>query len=56
MLGLTGSVKNLPDGRVEVLIQGERTVVDAMSYWLWKGSPESQVDAVETEVQELQEF
>ena len=55
-LGLTGSVRNLPDGRVEALIQGDRAVVEAMSYWFWKGSPESQVEGVETEAQELQAF
>ena len=55
-LGLTGSIRNLPDGRVEALIQGDRAVLEAMSYWFWKGSPESQVEAVETETQELQMF
>ena len=55
-LGLAGRVRNLPDGRVEALIQGDRAVVEAMSYWFWKGSPQSQVEAVETETQELQEF
>ena len=55
-LGLIGSVKNLPDGRIEAFIQGDRPVVEAMSYWLWEGSPDAQVDAVETEDQELQSF
>lgn len=55
-LGLTGWVRNLPDGRVEAIYQGDRPVVEAMSYWLWKGSPQSQVETVETEAQELQTF
>ena len=55
-LGLTGSVRNLPDGRVEAFIQGDRAGVETMLKWLWKGSPESQIETVETVVQELQPF
>jgi acylphosphatase len=55
-LGLTGWVRNLPDGRVEAIIQGDRAVVEAMFRWFWKGSPLSHVEAVETENQQLQQF
>lgn len=55
-LGLTGTVRNLPDGRVEAVIQGDQPLVEAMSYWLWEGSPESHVEFVESEIQDLQGF
>lgn len=55
-LGLQGWVRNLPDGRVEAVIQGDRTVVESMLDWFWQGSPEAQVDDVKTEGQELRTF
>lgn len=36
-LGLTGWVRNLPDGRVEVLVCGERNKVVQMQAWLKHG-------------------
>ena len=35
-LGLTGWVKNLPDGRVEVLVFGEKQDIITMLEWLAK--------------------
>lgn len=46
-LGLAGWVRNLPDGAVEALIQGEAGRVDEMMRWLAKGSPRAVVAAVE---------
>ena len=46
-LDLHGSVKNLPDGRVECEIQGATENVDAMTAWLWQGPPAARVDAVQ---------
>jgi len=46
-LGATGWVRNLPDGRVEAVIEGEPHVVNAMLAWLHKGSPYGRVDRVE---------
>ncbi len=45
-LGLGGWVRNLPDGRVEVLIQGERAAVDRMLSWLLQGPPAARVAGV----------
>jgi len=45
-IGVTGWVRNLPDGRVEALIEGEPETVDAMLAWLRKGSPASRVEKV----------
>ncbi len=36
-LGLTGWVRNLPDGRVEVLACGEEENIRALQAWLWQG-------------------
>lgn len=36
-LGLTGWVKNLPDGRVEAVFEGERDKIDKILEWAKKG-------------------
>jgi acylphosphatase len=46
-LGLSGWVRNLPDGRVEVLAHGEPDIVDALEGRLWEGPPHARVSAVE---------
>jgi acylphosphatase len=45
-LGLSGWVRNRPDGSVEALIEGEKTAVKKMLQWLNKGSPHSLVETV----------
>lgn len=45
-LNLNGYAKNLPDGSVEVLAQGEITDIESLMTWLWKGSPASDVTSV----------
>ncbi len=50
--GVTGHARNLPDGRVEVLICGDRDAVKSMSEWLWKGPPHAHVTHVELAVVE----
>jgi acylphosphatase len=47
--GITGWVKNLSDGRVEVMICGEREAVFALRDWLWKGLERAQVESVEAQ-------
>lgn len=46
-LGIKGWVRNLPDGRVEAVFEGENDAVDKMIAWCHKGSPYSQVENVE---------
>ena len=46
-LGLRGYAKNLPDGRVEVLAEGEATAFDALERWLHVGPPMAKVESVE---------
>ena len=47
--GITGWVKNLPDGRVAFLLCGPEAEVTAMLEWLKQGPPRSHVDTVESE-------
>ena len=52
-LGLTGWVKNMPDGSVETMLQGEEENLQRMKEWLKQGSPHSIVAKVSyTEVRE----
>lgn len=46
-LGLTGWVKNLRDGRVEVVAEGERENLEKLVEKLGEGSPGSRVRNVE---------
>lgn len=43
---VTGYAKNLPDGRVEVLVCGEPPAVEALCDWLWQGPPAAKVSDV----------
>jgi acylphosphatase len=45
-LGLSGWVKNLPGGHVEVVVAGPYDTVAALSAWLWTGSSASRVTSV----------
>lgn len=45
---LTGYVRNLPDGTVEVRVEGERTQLEKMVGYLEKGPPPARVDKVVT--------
>lgn len=46
-LGLSGFVRNLSNGNVEVLLQGDELAVNQMVAWCRKGPPAAQVDSVE---------
>jgi acylphosphatase len=46
-LGLTGWVRNLPDGRVEVLAEGPEKALQSLESWLHSGPPLAEVDLVE---------
>jgi acylphosphatase len=45
-LGLTGWVRNLPNGDVEVLACGTPTALDQFQTWLWQGPPSATVGNV----------
>ena len=46
-LGLAGWVRNLPDGGVELEVEGEREPVDALIEWCRKGPPHARVEGVD---------
>ncbi|MEJ2671100.1 MAG: acylphosphatase [Deltaproteobacteria bacterium] len=50
--GLAGWARNLPDGRVEALFEGDKNLVADMLKWCYKGPPYSYVDHVEVEWQD----
>ncbi len=45
-LGLTGWVRNLADGRVELVACGEAAQLAALERWLWQGPPHARVESV----------
>jgi len=47
-LGLTGWVRNLPDGAVEVLAEGDEESLQRMLSWLGEGPPSAAVDQVQS--------
>jgi len=59
-LGLTGWVRNLPDGRVAALFEGDKEKIDSMLVWLQEGPQYAAVDEVLTDWQphqgEFEEF
>ena len=54
-LNIKGWVRNLPDGRVEAVFQGEKEIVEEMIKWCYKGPPLAEVENVEVEWKEPEE-
>jgi acylphosphatase len=48
-LGLTGWVRNLDDGRVEILAEGDAEALKNLVAWCGKGSPKARVENVEVD-------
>lgn len=46
-LGVTGWVRNLPDGSVEGLFEGDEAAVDALVEWCRSGPPAARVDRLD---------
>ncbi|MDF3196893.1 acylphosphatase [Pseudomonas sp. 1928-m] len=53
-LGLDGWVRNLADGRVEVLFEGDEVAVIELASWLAQGPQAADVTALEMQDQALQ--
>jgi acylphosphatase len=51
-LGVTGWVKNLPDGRVEAVFEGAEDPVEEAIGWCYQGSPSATVRNIEIEYEE----
>ena len=49
--GVFGWVRNLPDGRVEAVFEGDQEKVEALISWCHKGSPHGRVDEVKVLVE-----
>lgn len=45
-LGLSGSARNLADGRVEVIVAGQADAIGTLEDWLQEGPPSAEVDEV----------
>ncbi len=46
-LQIAGWCRNLPDGRVEAIIQGEEGAINAMIEWTHQGPPQAMVESVQ---------
>ena len=57
MFQVKGWVKNLPDGRVEAILEGEKEAVKKLIEWAHKGPPYARVEKVKVDWEEyLGEF
>ena len=54
-LGVNGWVRNVRDGSVECLLEGERDDVEALIRWLHHGPPGARVETVTTHWEEYRE-
>ena len=52
-LGLAGSVRNVPDGSVEAVFEGEDDAVGTMIAWCREGSGGARVDGIEVTDEEM---
>jgi len=48
-LGLSGWVHNLPDGRVELVAEGEETKIATLLAWVQMGPPSARVENVQAD-------
>jgi acylphosphatase len=59
-LGLSGWVKNLSDGNVEALVQGEKVGIEKLINWCKKGPPDAVVSNLnvnwETVIKQITSF
>jgi acylphosphatase len=51
-LGITGWVRNTPDGKVEAVFEGDENQLNIMIKWCHQGPPLSKVEKVETKNQD----
>lgn len=55
-IGVTGWVRNLPDGRVEVVAQGTREQVEQLIKWCYRGPDEARVSDIAVSYEEPAEI
>jgi acylphosphatase len=51
-VGVTGWVRNLPDGRVEMVLEGDRDAVEQVVVFCRRGPPYARVEGVEVRKEE----
>ena len=51
-IGVFGWARNLPDGRVEIVAEGDAEALDRLVEWCRHGPPAARVTAVEVQVEE----
>ena len=56
LVGLVGWVKNLPDGRVEAVVQGTAEQIGSIIRWCAVGPPAAKVTDVETHDEPVSEL
>lgn len=55
-IGVGGFVRNLPNGDVEILAQGDDERIQRMIDWARRGPPMARVEKIETETRERSEL
>jgi len=55
-LGITGTVRNLPDKSVQIIATGTKGQLDTLLAWCRQGPPRAAVKSAEAEEEELQMF
>ena len=48
--GLTGEVRNLPDGSVEAIVEGDKKAVEEFAAWCRRGPPSAEVEDVQVKL------
>ena len=52
-IGVTGWVRNRPEGTVEAVFEGDSALVNQALDWCWNGSPMSRVSDVQVDWEEF---
>ena len=53
-MGVTGSVRNLPDGRVEAVFEGDAAAVERMVEWCRTGPRSARVESIDVSEEPLE--
>jgi acylphosphatase len=48
-LGLNGFVRNEPDGRVYIEVEGDDIILEQFLEWCWQGPPRARIDKMDVQ-------